>query len=173
MRAAAVQLNSTHEYDRNLEVAERLVRGAAAAGAELVVLPEKWTALGPPEVLRAAAEPLDGPGLTAAAGWARELGIFLVAGSVPEEVPDWEKLANTSVMYGPDGEARAVYRKIHLFDVDVGDVTYREHEVRQAGGEVALGETTGALVGLTICYDLRFPELFRILALREIGRAHV
>ena len=166
MRAAAVQLNSTDDYDRNLEVAERLVRAAAAAGAELVVLPEKWTVLGSPEVLRSAAEPLDGPALSAAAGWARELGIFLVAGSVPEEVPDWEKLANTSVMYGPDGEARAVYRKIHLFDVDVGDVTYRESEVEQAGGEVALGETTGALVGLTICYDLRFPELFRILALR-------
>jgi predicted amidohydrolase len=166
MRAAAVQLNSTHEYDRNLEVAERLVRGAAAGGAELVVLPEKWTALGPPEVLRAAAEPLDGPGLSAAAGWARELEIFLVAGSVPEEVPEQEKLANTSVMYGPDGQIRAIYRKIHLFDVDVGDVSYRESETEEPGDEIALGESTGAMVGLTICYDLRFPELYRILALR-------
>jgi len=166
MRAAAVQLNSTDEYDRNLEVAERLVRGAAAAGAELVVLPEKWTALGAPDVLRSVAEPLDGPALSAAGGWARELGIFLVAGSVPEEIPDREKLANTSVMFGPDGEARAVYRKIHLFDVDVGDVTYRESEVEQAGGEIVVGESTGAMVGLTICYDLRFPELYRILALR-------
>ena len=166
MRAAAVQLNSTDEYDRNLEVAERLVRGAAAAGAELVVLPEKWTALGPPDVLRSVAEPLDGPALSAAAGWARELGIFLVAGSVPEEIPEWDKLANTSVMFGPDGEARAVYRKIHLFDVDVGDVAYRESELEQAGGEIVVGESSGAMVGLTICYDLRFPELYRILALR-------
>ena len=166
MRAAAVQLNSTNEYDRNLEVAERLVRGAAAGGAELVVLPEKWTVLGSPEAIRSCAEPLDGPALTAASRWARELGIFLVAGSVPEVVPEWDKLANTSVMFGPDGVQRAIYRKIHMFDVEVGDVAYRESEVEQAGGEIALGEAEGAMVGLTICYDLRFPELYRILALR-------
>jgi predicted amidohydrolase len=166
MRAAAVQLNSTDEYDRNLEVAERLVRGAAARGAELIVLPEKWTVLGPPEALRSCAEPLDGRALTAAAGWARELGIHLVAGSIPELVPDREKLANTSVMFGPDGERRAVYRKIHMFDVEVGDVTYRESADEQAGDEIVLGEAGGVMVGLTVCYDLRFPELYRILALR-------
>src|SRR4051795_5237868 len=157
MRAAAVQLNSTDEYDRNLEVAERLVRAAAADGAELVVLPEKWTTLGSPEAIRSAAEPLEGPALSAASGWASELGIHLVAGSVAEVVPEWEKLANTSVMYGPDGETLAVYRKLHMFDVDVGDVAYRESAVEQAGSEIALGEADGALVGLTICYDLRFP----------------
>jgi deaminated glutathione amidase len=166
MRAAAVQLNSTDEYDRNLEVAERLVRAAAADGAQLVVLPEKWTVLGPAEALRSAAEPLDGPALTAASGWARELGIFLVAGSVPELVPEQEKLSNTSVMFGPDGKRRAVYRKIHMFDVDVGDVSYRESADEQAGDEVVLADADGAMVGLTICYDLRFPELYRILALR-------
>jgi deaminated glutathione amidase len=166
MRAAAVQLNSADEYDRNLEVAERLVRAAAADGAQLVVLPEKWTLLGSPESLRASAQPVDGPALSAASGWARELGIFLVAGSVPELVPDQEKLANTSVMFGPDGERRAVYRKIHLFDVDVGDVSYRESEVEQGGNEIAIGDADGTPVGLTICYDLRFPELYRILAVR-------
>jgi predicted amidohydrolase len=166
MRAAAVQLNSTDEYDRNLEVAERLVRAAAADGAKLIVLPEKWTALGPPETLRSSAEPLDGPALTAASGWARELGIFLVAGSLPELVPDQEKLSNTSVMFGPDGKRLAVYRKIHMFDVDVGDVSYRESMDEQAGDEIVLTDADGAMVGLTICYDLRFPELYRILALR-------
>jgi predicted amidohydrolase len=166
MRAAAVQLNSSDDYDRNLEVAERLVRAAAADGAQLVVLPEKWTVLGPPEALRSHAEPLDGPALTAAAGWARELGIVLVAGSVPERVPDQEKLANTSVMFGPAGERRAIYRKIHMFDVEVGDVTYRESAEEQAGEEIVVGEAEGAMVGLTVCYDLRFPELYRILALR-------
>src|SRR4051812_24882210 len=166
MRAAVVQLNSTDRYDRNLEVAERLAREPAADRPELIVLPEKWTVLGPPDAIRASAEPLEGPTLSAAAGWARELGIFLVAGSVPEEVPEWEKLANTSVMFGPDGEIAAVYRKIHLFDVEVGDVAYQESAVEQAGGDIVLGETTGAMVGLTICYDLRFPELYRILALR-------
>jgi deaminated glutathione amidase len=166
MRAAAVQLNSTHEYDRNLEVAERLVRAAASDGARLVVLPEKWTALGPPEVLRSCAEPLDGPALTAASGWASELGVFLVAGSIPELVPNQEKLANTSVMFGPDGERLAVYRKIHMFDVQVGDVTYQESADEEPGDQIVLGEADGGLVGLTICYDLRFPELYRILALR-------
>ena len=140
MRAAAVQLNSTDEYDRNLEVAERLVRAAAADGAELVVLPEKWTVLGPPEAIRDSAEPLDGPALSAAAGWARELGVFLVAGSVPEVVAGQEKLANTSVMFGPDGERLAIYRKIHMFDVEVGDVSYRESEIEQAGDRIELGD---------------------------------
>jgi deaminated glutathione amidase len=166
MRAAAVQLNSTDEYDRNLEVAERLVRAAAADGAKLVVLPEKWTMLGPPEALRSSAEPLDGPALSAAADWARELEVFLVAGSVPEVVPGWEKLANTSVLFGPDGKRLALYRKIHMFDVDVGDVSYRESESEQPGDEIVVGEAGGVLVGLTVCYDLRFPELYRILALR-------
>jgi predicted amidohydrolase len=166
MRAAALQLNSTDEYDRNLEVAERLVRDAAADGADLVVLPEKWTVLGPPEAIRSCAEPLDGPALRAASGWARELGIHLVAGSFPEVVPEWERLANTSVMFGPDGEKRAIYRKIHMFDVEVGDVSYRESEVEQAGDAIALGDAAGTAVGLTVCYDLRFPELYRILALR-------
>jgi predicted amidohydrolase len=166
MRAAAVQLNSTDHYERNLEVAERLVRAAAADGAELVVLPEKWTVLGPPEAIRASAEPLDGPALSAAEGWARELGIFLVAGSVPELVPDQEKLANTSVMFGPAGERLAVYRKIHMFDVEVADVSYRESEIEEAGDQISVGDANGTKVGLTICYDLRFPELYRILALR-------
>jgi deaminated glutathione amidase len=166
MRAAAVQLNSTADHDRNLEVAERLVRGAAADGARLIVLPEKWTVLGPGEAIRAAAEPLDGPALGAAAGWARELGVFLLAGSVPERVPDQEKAANTSVLFGPGGERLAVYRKIHMFDVEVGDVTYRESEFERAGDAIELGEADGTKVGLTICYDLRFPELYRILAVR-------
>jgi predicted amidohydrolase len=166
MRAAAVQLNSTDDYDRNLEVAERLVRAAATDGAELVVLPEKWTVLGSPEAIRASAEPLDGPALSAAAGWARELGIFLVAGSMPEVVPDRELLANTSVMFGPGGERLATYRKIHMFDVDVADVSYRESEIEQAGDRIELGDLNETKIGLTICYDLRFPELYRILALR-------
>ena len=167
MRAAAVQLNSTDDYERNLRVAESLVREAAADGAELVVLPEKRTLLGPPDALRAAAEPLDGPALSAAASWARELGIHLVAGSVPERAEGEGKLFNTSVLIGPDGEARGTYRKIHMFDVDVGGVSYRESEVEQAGEEIVVADGGGIPVGLSVCYDLRFPELYRILALRD------
>jgi deaminated glutathione amidase len=167
MRAAAVQLNSTDQYDRNLEVAERLVRGAAADGAELVVLPEKWTVLGSPDVLRRHAEPVDGPALSAAAGWARELGIHLLAGSIPESVRGHPKLHNTSVLLGPDGSSKAVYRKIHMFDVDIEGVSYRESEVEDPGEEIVVTDVGGVPIGLTVCYDLRFPELFRILSLRD------
>jgi deaminated glutathione amidase len=165
LRAAAVQLNSTNDKARNLAAAERLVRAAAAAGAELVALPEKWNLLGAGEELLAGAESLDGPSLTAARGWARDLGIHLLAGSVAER-GEVEKASNTSVLIGPDGEDLAVYRKIHMFDVDAGGVSYRESEHELAGGEVVTGPVGELIAGLSVCYDLRFPELFRILALR-------
>jgi deaminated glutathione amidase len=170
MRAAAVQLNSTSDRDRNLETAERLVRAAAGDGAELVVLPEKWTLLGDAEALEAGAEPLEGDSITAARGWARELGVDLVAGSFAERAPGSspgsEKPSNTSVLIDREGEIAAVYRKIHMFDVDVGGVAYRESETEQAGDQIVLGEAAGVPLGMTVCYDLRFPELYRVLAVR-------
>jgi deaminated glutathione amidase len=167
MRAAAVQLSSTPDRDRNLEAADRLTRAAAAQGAELVVLPEKWPVLGTEEQTAAGAEPLDGAALSWARATARELGIDLVAGSVAERVEGAERGANTSVHIGPDGEDRAVYRKIHMFDVEVGGRTYRESEHEAPGDEPVSSElANGESLGLTICYDLRFPELFRILAVR-------
>jgi len=164
LRAAAVQLNSTGEKDRNLATAERLVRAAASDGAELVALPEKWNLLAGGEDLLAGAEPLDGPSLTAARGWARELGVHLLAGSIAERGE--EKAWNTSVLIGPDGEDLASYRKLHLFDVDAGGVAYRESEHEQAGSELVTAPVGELTLGMTVCYDLRFPELFRILALR-------
>jgi deaminated glutathione amidase len=167
MRAAAVQLSSTPDRDRNLEAADRLTRAAAAEGAELVVLPEKWPVLGTPEQTAAGAEPLDGAALSWARAAARELGIDLVAGSIAERVEGAERGANTSVHIGPDGEDRALYRKIHMFDVEVGGRTYRESEHEAPGDEIVASElANGEGLGLTICYDLRFPELFRILAVR-------
>jgi deaminated glutathione amidase len=166
VRAAVVQMNSTAEVARNLEVAERLVREAAGDGAELVVLPEKWTVLGDPDALRGNAEPLDGPSLSAAAAWARELGIHLLAGSIAGRLDEGERLANTSVLFGPDGERLAVYRKIHLFDVDVGGVAYRESATEDAGEEIVTAAVGEVELGLAICYDVRFPELLRILTLR-------
>ena len=166
MRVAAIQLNSSDEVDRNLEAAERLVRSAAADGAELVVLPEKWSALAPGAVLTELAEPLDGPIVTACREWAGGLGVSLVAGSFSERVSGRERLANTSALIDADGEIAAVYRKIHMFDVDVGGVAYRESEHEQAGEEIVSAKVGPLDVGLTICYDLRFPELYRILALR-------
>ena len=166
MRAAAVQLNSRGEVDRNLETAERLVRAAAADGADLIALPEKWNVLGGPEALLAGAEALDGPTVSAVRGWASELGVHLVAGSIAERVSDQDKLGNTSLLIGPDGEVEAVYRKIHMFDVDVGGVAYRESEHEEPGDEIVIGHAGDVPVGLTVCYDVRFPELYRILAVR-------
>ena len=167
MLAAAVQLNSTADRDRNLASADRLTRAAAAAGAQLVVLPEKWPCLGTPEQTAAGAEPFDGPTLAWARATARELGIDLVAGSFAERVEDRERGSNTSVHVGPDGEVAAAYRKLHMFDVEVGGRTYRESEHEAPGDEVVLSTTgRGVELGLSVCYDLRFPELYRILAVR-------
>jgi len=170
MRVAAVQLNATADLGRNLEAAEGLVRDAAADGAELVALPEKWNVLGDAEAMRSAAEPLDGPTLTAVKGWAGDLGVTILAGSIGERVEGSDHLFNTSALIDADGELVASYRKIHLFDVDVGGVSYRESDTEAAGDDVVaadvdLGGETVEL-GLTVCYDLRFPELYRILALR-------
>jgi deaminated glutathione amidase len=166
MRAAAVQLNSQEDKQRNLEVAERLVRAAARDGAELVCLPEKWNLLGGSEALVEGAEPLDGPGLSAARVWARDLRIHLVAGSIAERVEGHDRLFNTSVLIGPQGDDVATYRKIHMFDVEVGGVTYRESD-HEDGGEEIVSAPLGELeLGLSVCYDLRFPELYRILAVR-------
>jgi predicted amidohydrolase len=166
MRAAAVQLNARADKAVNLEKADRLVRRAAADGASLVVLPEKWTAIGTGDDLRAAAE---GIGAGEATSWAAQtaqaLGIDLVAGSISERVEGEDKLRNTSLHYGPDGELKAVYRKIHMFDVEVGGVEYRESDNEDPGDEAVLTATAdGVEIGLTVCYDLRFPELFRLLA---------
>ena len=166
MRTAAIQMNSTGDVARNVEVAERLVRAAAADGAELVVLPEKWSLLASGEEMAERAEPLDGAAITAARSWAQELGIHLLAGSVAERVEGRALLSNTSVLIDPDGAIAAAYRKIHMFDVDVGGVSYRESEHELPGDEIVAASLSDDLtLGLTVCYDLRFPELFRILAL--------
>jgi predicted amidohydrolase len=162
-----VQLTATPDKARNLETADRLVRRAAADGARLVVLPEKWSLLGHGADLRDGAEPLDGPAVTWARDAARELGIDLVAGSVAERVDGEDKLRNTSLHIGPDGEIAAVYRKLHMFDVEVEGTVYRESDHETPGDDVVLSATAdGVELGLTVCYDIRFPELYRILAVR-------
>ena len=167
MRVGAVQLNSTDNTDRNLATADRLVREAAALGAEVVVLPEKWSVLGTPEQMTAAAEPLDGRFISWARGAAQELGVDLVAGSIVERVEGRDKTANTSVHVGPDGEIRAVYRKMHMFDVEVDGNVYAESATEDPGEDVVLSVLAdGVRLGMTVCYDVRFPELYRILAMR-------
>jgi predicted amidohydrolase len=168
MRAAAVQLNSTDDRDGNRASAESLVRAAAADGATLVVLPERFDLRGEPADYERGAEPLDTSRAAAwASGLASELRIDLVAGSLSERRAGHEKLSNTSLHIGPDGELRGVYRKVHLFDVTVGDMDYRESDSDEPGDELVVSEAAdGTPIGLSVCYDLRFPELYRILALR-------
>jgi deaminated glutathione amidase len=170
VRVGAVQLNSTEDIGRNLQTADKLVRQAASAGAELVILPEKWNVLGRAEAMQAAAEPLDGPSLTWAHDAAVELGIELVAGSIVERVAGQERTSNTSVHFTKTGHQTA-YRKLHMFDVEVDGVAYAESAHEQAGDEVVVSELAdggagGVRIGMSICYDIRFPELYRELSAR-------
>jgi predicted amidohydrolase len=165
--AAAVQMSSGPDKQRNLETAARLIRAAAQREAKLVVLPEVFNWRGRRSDQAAAAEDLDGPTLTAMARLARELRLFLVAGSITERIPGQSKAYNTSVLFGPGGDALGAYRKIHLFDVELtGKVSTRESDVKLAGSQAVCVSTEAAIFGLSVCYDLRFPELYRQLAQR-------
>jgi predicted amidohydrolase len=169
VRAAAVQMCSTDDMAANLAAAESLVREAAVAGAELVALPENFAYLRREGLRIPCAQPLDGPIVAALREWARAHRIWLLGGSFAEAVPQDERVHNTSVLVGPDGSVAAVYRKIHLFDVDLaaqGGSSYRESAAVAPGSEVVVAETPFGGVGLSICYDVRFPELYRALAAR-------
>jgi predicted amidohydrolase len=166
IRVACVQLTSRADKAANLATTERLVGRAAATGADLVVLPEKWNAIGNPDVLHAAAETLeDGDSVEAMRDWSRTHGITLVGGSITERREGREKLSNTCLVFDPEGELAAVYRKIHLFDVDVGGLRYRESDAEEPGEEPVVARLEDWPIGLSVCYDVRFPELYRILAL--------
>jgi deaminated glutathione amidase len=167
LRVACVQLTSRSDKAANLEKTEPLVAKAAATGADIVVLPEKWNAIGNPEQLHAAAETLEeGESVEAMSRWAKTLGITLVGGSITERRDGREKLSNTSIVFDSDGSVAGLYRKIHLFDVEVGGLVYRESEAEEPGDEPVVLEAEGWPLGLTVCYDVRFPELYRILALQ-------
>lgn len=155
-----MQLTSTDDIDRNLEAADRLTRAAARDGAQLVVLPEKWTGYGSLAAMRAAAQRSD-EALDWARRTAKELEIDLIAGSI--SVADGERLRNTSFHVTPAGEVAASYTKMHLFDAEVGDRSDRESAHEDAGDAPVLTEVQGVWVGLAICYDLRFPALFEAL----------
>ena len=164
----AVQMTSTADRARNLDTALRLVGEAADLGARLVGLPENFAYMGPEEERVAGAETLEGPTLGALRELARRRGIWILAGSISEKVNDPRKTANTSVLVADDGAVAAAYRKIHLFDVNIPDgARYAESEGVVPGDKVVLAPTPLGRVGLTVCYDLRFPELYRKLA--ELG----
>ncbi len=170
MRAGAIQMNASDDFARNLETADRLVRDAASLGAELIVLPEVWSVIGPRDLLRAGAQTLEGEAISWARATAAELGVDLVAGSIVERTADGgDRCANTSVHIDRDGQLAALYRKIHLFDVEIDGMVHAESSTFASGSEIVtttLGDESAATLGMTICFDLRFPELYRILALR-------
>ena len=192
MRVAALQTTAGPDRGENLDRAGRLVDEAVAGGAGLVVLPEYFSVAGSPDHLRSHAEPLEGPTVAWAVELARHHRIHLLAGTFPERLdgpapsgaapgragpPD--RIANTSCLVDPTGSLRAVYRKVHLFDVSLGAATFHESATVTAGTELCVASLdvapgdhdgapaggTGPVLGLSVCYDLRFPELFRILAL--------
>src|SRR5947207_8181263 len=126
----------------------------------------RWNGIGDAAFYHASAEPLDGgESVAAMSSWARAHGITLVGGSIAERRDGREKLSNTSLVFDPEGHVVATYRKIHLFDVEVGGVVYRESEAEEPGDEPVVAEVEGWRIGLSICYDVRFPELYRILTL--------
>jgi predicted amidohydrolase len=169
MWTAAVQLNSTPDLEHNLRRARALIEEAAGRGARLVALPEHFAYLGPEDRHPPSAQPLNGPLMATFDDLAKRLEIFLLLGSFPEVAPPGEQLYNTSVLLGPEGQILAAYRKMHLFDVDLpGGPIYQESQFIQPGSEVVAAPLPGTpfTAGLAICYDLRFPELFRALVAR-------
>ena len=162
--AAAVQMLASPDKGANLAEAEARVREAAARGARVVALPEVFNWRGAKEEGRSQAESIPGPTADFMARLSRELGIYLLAGSILEKIPASDKAYNTSLFFDPKGVLLACYRKIHLFDVQIErGVSTVESETRQAGETIVMAENDLCPMGLTICYDLRFPELYRAL----------
>ncbi len=162
---ALVQINSTGDYDRNLRVAERMIRQAADTGARLVLLPELFNRIGQFEKLVAGAETIPGPTTEALGNLARELQLVLCGGSICEKSDDPRRAYNTSLLFEADGELVATYRKLHLFDVAIPDrVSVTESHYILPGDQVITVATSLGQLGMATCYDLRFPELFRLLA---------
>ena len=165
MRVAAVQMHCSADRADNLDRATTLLDEAADQGAELVVLPELFASLGHSAAMRAAAEPLVGPTLAWASALARQHHCSILTGSFVER--DGDQLFNTSCLVDPSGVLVAHYRKVHLFDIDVEGVTSKESETFSAGDDAVVASLPdGTPLGLSICFDLRFPELFRIETLR-------
>lgn len=167
LNVAIIQMNSQDDKQANVAAALDLIDRAAATGARLIVLPEVWPYLGPDDVNRDQAETIPGPITELLAQRARRHGVYIHGGSIYETRPGDPGMYNTTVVIDPTGEIIACYSKIHMYDVVLdGVATFQESATVTPGDQIAVTEIDGIPVGLTICYDLRFPELFRILALK-------
>lgn len=169
LTAGLVQLANTDDRAANLRTALRLVDECALAGADLVVLPENADQVAPRPARLAAAEDLEGPFVSEFREKAAKHGRWILVGSFAERIDGDSRVHNTSVLVGPGGFLAAVYRKLHLFDATTADgVSYRESEGVKPGRELVSFDTGRAKLGLSICYDLRFPELYRRLSERGV-----
>jgi len=166
MLAAVVQLSSNSDLDHNLERAQHWIERACRAGAELVALPENFPCMREEGSTNPARGPLEGPILDFLRETAKRYEIVLAGGTLPEAVPGEERIFNTSVVIDRGGEVIGVYRKIHLFDIDLPGARLRESDAVQAGHDIVVADASVARLGLSICYDLRFPELYRELVRR-------
>ncbi len=167
MRVGVVQMTSTDDLAGNLRDARALVASAAQQGAELVALPENFAYLRREGLPFPCAQSLDGEIVDSVRGLAREHGAWILGGTFPEAIPETDRLHNTSVLVAPTGELVAVYRKMHLFDVDLsgqGGGRFEESATFAPGKDVVVAQTPFGGVGLSVCYDLRFPELYRAMA---------
>jgi predicted amidohydrolase len=170
MRVAAVQMTSTDDVAANLAATRKHLADAAALGAELVALPENFAFLRREGEPIPCAQGLDGPIVSTLRELAARHRVWLLGGTFPEATGD-ERVHNTSVAIDPEGRIAAVYRKVHLFDVDLssqGGAVYRESVRVVPGDEVVHVETPFGGIGLSVCYDVRFPELYRALAARGV-----
>lgn len=160
--AAAIQLNANGTREQNVDKAVRMVAEAAGAGAQLIVLPELFNGYGDLGTVVQAAEAIPGPTSERLRRCAQEHSVWLVAGSVCERSDDPQRGYNTCLFFAPDGSLLARYRKLHLFEANVpGNASVCESDHMLRGDDVATVSTELATFGLAICYDLRFPELFR------------
>jgi len=161
--AACVQFRASRDKAENIDRMAGLVAEAAERGARLVLLPEKWNAIADGRELLTYAESLEDGGDTidALSGWARGHRLDLICGSIA--IADGDRVGNVSIAFSPSGERVASYTKIHLFDVDVGGISYRESDGTAPGSGLAVADMSGVPVGLSVCYDLRFPEMYRAL----------
>jgi predicted amidohydrolase len=164
---ALVQFNSRDDKAANIETALAMIDQAAATGARLVILPEVWTFMGAQDRLQEMSDPVPGDLTERLAERARRHGIYLHSGTFYERLEGDDHVCNTALVFDPSGTIVGHYRKMHLFDVAVSpDLTFRESDTVRPGDEIVTFDLDGMTVGLATCYDLRFPELFRILALK-------
>src|SRR5699024_6236993 len=168
IKAAAIQMDSQNDKEKNLEVAETLIRDAKNEGADLVTLPEYFNFIGEEDEEEANAENIeDGKTVRFLSELAKELNIWVQGGSILELTDEKNKYYNTTLMFNPKGEVVGKYRKIHLFDADVNDgPSFLESNTKKSGKEIVTVDALNTKIGMSICFDIRFPELYRLLALR-------